>query len=107
MVEELHGLEIGAGVAERPMSIQRKRLSRLIEKGLCALFLVAPPSLHTQTVTTGAITGILTDPSGAAIPGATVTAAEMATGATRTAKADASGSYRISLLPPGEYSLRF
>src|SRR5262249_17308369 len=97
----------GPGVGERCMSIQRKCLSRLIETALGALSLVAPPFLHTQTVTTGAITGILTDRSGAAIPGVTIIAAERATGATRTAETDASGSYRISLLPPGEYSLRF
>src|SRR5262249_36207619 len=107
MLEKLQGVEIGAVFEDRFMSLQRKCLSRLIETALCAVSLAAPPFLYTQTVATGAITGILTDPSGASIPGATITAAEIATGATRTAVADASGSYRISLLPPGEYSLRF
>jgi hypothetical protein len=87
--------------------MQRKCLTKSIATVLCALSLVFPPFLHTQTVTTGAITGTVSDPSGAAIPGVTITATERATGATRTAETDASGSYRFSLLPPGEYSLRF
>jgi hypothetical protein len=85
--------------------MKRKCLAGSIAMALCELTLVT--FLHAQTVTTGAITGTVTDPSGAAIPGVTITASERATGATRTAETDASGSYRISLLPPGEYSLRF
>jgi hypothetical protein len=65
------------------------------------------PAVHAQTVSTGAITGIVTDPAGAVIPGVTVSATEKATGSTRSAVADSSGGYRFSLLPPGEYQLRF
>jgi hypothetical protein len=87
--------------------MQRKCLAKSIATALCALTLIAAPFLHAQTVTTGAMTGTVTDPSGAAIPGVTITATERATGATRTAETDASGSYRINLLSPGEHSLRF
>src|SRR5215813_9493235 len=87
--------------------MRRKCLAKSIPTALCALTLVAASFLHAQTVTTGAITGTVTDPSGAAIAGVAITATERATGAARMAETDASGSYRVSLLPPGQYSLRF
>lgn len=86
---------------------EHRCFARLIAAALFVLSLTVHPFVHAQTVTTGAITGTVTDPSGAAIPGVTVTATEKATGATRTAETDASGSYRINLLPPGEYALQF
>ncbi len=60
-----------------------------------------------QTVTTGAIAGNVTDPSGATIAGVAITATEKGTGFKRAATTDSSGSYRLSLLPPGEYQLQF
>jgi hypothetical protein len=65
------------------------------------------PGIHAQTVSSGAITGIVTDPSGAAIAGAAITATEKGTGFKRSATTDSSGSYRFSLLPPGQYQLQF
>src|SRR5882762_201778 len=70
-------------------------------------FVLNHPQVYAQTVSTGAIAGTVTDPSGAAIAAVTVTAIEKATGSTRTAETDSSGGYRFSLLPPGEYQLRF
>jgi len=63
--------------------------------------------VQAQTVSTGAIAGIVTDPSGAAIAGVAVDATEKATGSKRAAQTDASGSYRFSLLPLGAYQLHF
>jgi hypothetical protein len=63
--------------------------------------------LSAQTVTTGAIAGTVSDPSGGVISGAEVDAAEKSTGLKRSTKTDSSGSYRFSLLPPGEYQLQF
>ncbi|RRA49133.1 carboxypeptidase-like regulatory domain-containing protein [Acidipila sp. EB88] len=51
------------------------------------------------------LTGQVTDPSGAAIPGATVTATNLGTGLKVTATSSDQGSYRIAPLPPGAYSL--
>jgi hypothetical protein len=65
------------------------------------------PGIRAQTVSSGAITGIVTDPSGAAIAGAAIVATEKGTGFKRSATTDSSGSYRFSLLPPGEYQLQF
>jgi len=50
---------------------------------------------------------VVTDPSGAAIAGLAITATEKGTGFKRSATTDTSGSYRFSLLPPGDYQLQF
>jgi len=60
-----------------------------------------------QSGTTGALSGTVTDPSGAVIAGATVTATNVGTGQERTATTDATGGYKFSLLPPGSYSVKF
>jgi hypothetical protein len=49
--------------------------------------------------------GTVRDESGAAVVGATVTAANQATGVSREANTSESGFYRISGLPPGIYSV--
>jgi len=60
-----------------------------------------------QSSTTGALTGTVTDPSGAVISGASVAADNKATGQERTTTTDASGVYKFSQLPPGDYSVKF
>lgn len=54
-------------------------------------------------VTTGAIEGIVTDPSGAVVGDATVSANNTATGFERRVMTDSTGFYRIVLLPLGTY----
>ncbi len=60
-----------------------------------------------QSSGNGAITGIVTDASGGAIAGATVTATSRDTNQTRTATTGPAGDYKFSLLPPGNYRLKF
>src|SRR4030095_10956641 len=55
---------------------------------------------------TASITGTVTDPSGAAVAGATVTATSQERGLTYTAVTNDSGLYRIAQLPVGTYSLK-
>jgi hypothetical protein len=50
------------------------------------------------------LTGTVFDPSGAIIPGATVTLRRRATNATRTANTDRSGSFTFAGLTPGNYT---
>jgi hypothetical protein len=59
-----------------------------------------------QSATTGGLTGVVTDPSGGVISGATVTLTSSTTGQVRTAATDSSGNYKFSLIPPGTYSLK-
>jgi Carboxypeptidase regulatory-like domain len=56
-------------------------------------------------VPTGAIRGVVADPTGAVIAGATVIAKNKNTGAERVATTQADGQYQISNLLPGEYEL--
>src|SRR5258708_21520252 len=67
------------------------------------LLLVALPAAP-QTVT-GPILGIVTDPSGAVIPRASVIATNQAAGFVRSGTSDDEGNYRLSFLPPGAYRL--
>ena len=58
-----------------------------------------------QTAATGAISGTVTDPSGAVVAGARITATSQATGASVTAVSSSTGGYLVPLLPPGSYRL--
>ena len=59
---------------------------------------------HAQTIT-GSLRGLVTDPSGAAIPQAQVTATNEATGVTSSTRTNSSGLYTIQSLPIGRYVL--
>ena len=67
---------------------------------LLTLLAVVSPRMFSQTET-GSISGTVTDPSGAVVTNATVTAKNTATGAVRTASTSSAGTYLISNLPPG------
>ena len=70
------------------------------------LFLVAA-LLPAQTPAVGSLTGKLTETSGAAVPNATVTVTNTDTGQTRTGATGADGVYQFTLLPPGNYRVKF
>ncbi|MEP7149785.1 MAG: carboxypeptidase regulatory-like domain-containing protein, partial [Acidobacteriota bacterium] len=57
-------------------------------------------------VSTSEIKGRVTDPNGAVVRGATVTATDNDKGTTRTVITDDQGEYRLLTLPPGKYQLR-
>ncbi|HTU46929.1 MAG TPA: carboxypeptidase regulatory-like domain-containing protein [Bryobacteraceae bacterium] len=71
-----------------------------------AILFICLPMALAQSGTTGALTGTVTDPSGAIIAGATVTATNIGTGQARTDTTNANGSYKFSLLPAGNYSVK-
>jgi hypothetical protein len=56
-------------------------------------------------VTTGDITGRVTDTSGAGVPNATVTARSKATGQARSTQTNGDGEYSLVQLPPGVYDI--
>jgi hypothetical protein len=72
---------------------------------LVCFLLVLPSAAFAQSLTTGGVTGTVTDPSGAALTGATVTLKNNGTGLTQTAKANSTGAYRFSFLNPGSYTV--
>jgi hypothetical protein len=69
------------------------------------LILILSGSAAFGQLTTGAISGTVADTSGALISGARVTAKNSATDFTRTVSSDASGFYRLDLLPIGVYKV--
>src|SRR5262245_28308880 len=56
-------------------------------------------------VPTGTIVGVLRDPAGATVPGARVTAMNLATRLVRTETTSEQGAFCFSALVPGEYQL--
>ena len=69
----------------------------------CAV-LMCTPIAQAQTVT-GSVTGTVTDPSDAVIPGAKVVAHNLDTGVNTPSVTNADGFYRINQLPIGRYNL--
>src|SRR4051794_6500504 len=63
-------------------------------------------NVFAQIGTTSAIQGVVRDSSGAALPGASVTATDIGTGRTQSVTADQAGRYRINSLPVGQYDLK-
>jgi hypothetical protein len=73
---------------------------------LAALVLAGAAAPAAGQITQAEIRGVVRDASEAAIPGATVTATHVETGATRETTSVASGAFRIAAVPVGTYRLR-
>src|ERR1051326_4472041 len=71
------------------------------------LFALCIQPLLGQSGSTSAITGRITDPSGAVLPGVGVTVISLATNQTRMVVSAEDGVYRVALLDPGAYRVRF
>ena len=72
-----------------------------------ALLVLAPQSLLAQSsASKGQIFGTATDPEGAVMPGVTVVATNSDSGFSRSAVSDASGFYRMDLMPVGNYEIK-
>ena len=71
---------------------------------LLALTLL-PPAAFGQTGA-ASLTGIVSDQSGAKVPGATVTATNQATNVAYTAVSNEAGNYSITSVPVGRYVLK-
>ena len=61
--------------------------------------------LAAQSLTTGGISGTITDPTGAVVPNVTVNLRSLATGAVQTTTTNEAGTYRFTLLKPGRYEV--
>src|ERR1051326_2454472 len=61
--------------------------------------------LLAQTTIPGRISGTVTDPSGAVVPGATVTVTNEETGVARSVTSNATGFYVVTNLPVGTYNV--
>ena len=73
---------------------------------LACLLAFAPSGVFAQSATSGAVGGVVSDPAGATVPGATVTLTNQGTNISQTATTDASGRYLFPSVDPGKYSVR-
>ena len=70
---------------------------------LAALLFVSAPFVFSQSITTADAVGVITDSSGAVVPGATVTIRSLESGEVRTVTANGQGQYRFPLMKPGDF----
>src|ERR1700731_3206175 len=80
-----------------------KRISFCAKALSAALLLSAIPALAQTIVST--LRGRVTDPQGAVVVGATVTARQIDTNLTRISPSDSLGQYLIANLPAGSYEV--
>jgi len=72
---------------------------------LLMLLLCLPYKSGAQTTTSGGLTGVVTDPSRAVVPGASIEIADTARCTTQSTKTDREGVYQFFFLAPGKYRL--
>src|ERR1051325_9650241 len=72
----------------------------------CVGILFVTGAVFAQEIGGGTVNGTVTDPSGAAITDAKVTATQTATGVSRTTQSSGVGIYSLSALPPGVYDVQ-
>src|SRR5271157_6285354 len=87
------------------LAIWRRGVPMRMAAFLVSMFASCVPVMA-QGETTSAIVGAVTDQTGAAIPGATVTVASVDNGLKRSVKTDDSGRFGFPQLKPGVYSVR-
>src|SRR5687768_8546232 len=80
--------------------------TRFVFQILSAALLFAACAIASSAQTSAEITGLVKDPTGAAVSGAGVTVTNKATGATRKITTNSEGLYSFPSLPPGTYELR-
>ena len=72
---------------------------------MCGVCVILQGVLSLAQVTTGTISGTVTDPTGAVIPGSTITVRNVETGITRIISTDAAGRYTAQQLGLGGYEV--
>lgn len=73
--------------------------------GLALLTILSALPLPAQIAGAGSIQGVVSDPSGAVVPGATVTATDVKRGVKTERRTTGAGLYNLSPLQPGEYTV--
>jgi hypothetical protein len=84
--------------------MSRKRSLFVVGVLLC-MSAVLPSALFSQSASTGTVAGTVTDPSGAAVAGATVALTDKATNTPRTASTNENGRYILVDIPAGTYDV--
>src|SRR5208282_6058612 len=84
-----------------------RRILAILLLGSFAVLFLRPSMTEAQTAATGAITGTVTDASGGGVANVLVTATNKSTRQARKETTGTDGVYRFSMLPPGDYRVRF
>jgi len=84
------------------------RIPRLFQSTALLLVTIGPllPATAAAQTGAGALTGIVSDQSGAKVPGATVTAVNQDTNVAYTAVSNEAGNYSVTSLPVGTYVVK-
>src|SRR5215831_15931928 len=102
-IARVSGLGMGLKLWFVPTVNQRMKIFAL---WICAMLCVCLAGPFSVAQVPAGLSGVVTDPSGAAVVAAAVTAKSLDTGVSRTATTDQSGRYRFFLLPVGLYEVR-
>jgi hypothetical protein len=83
-----------------------KRQMRYARWWLAFVFSVLLVANSRAQITTSAVNGTVTDGTGAVVPGASISVVNTATGVEYRATTDGQGSFHVTQLPPGSYTLQ-
>src|SRR5260370_357678 len=95
----------GPGMAQPGGSRMLSKRVVVVVVAVCCLFALTPSALLSQSSTSGLVTGTVTDPTGASVPGATVTLEQAGTGAKLTTTTSNTGHYVVPPVPSPAYTL--
>ena len=77
--------------------------TKLVSFGLSGICLLVPRFANAQSISAGTIEGTVLDPSGGAVPGATVSIQNPITNYRQAGVTDSAGNFRITNVPPNPY----
>ncbi len=102
--------DLGRGKMRREFTARTREvtLSAVNRRMACAVVLLLTASLlltAQNVVLTGSLSGRVTDPSGAVIPGASIVVRSLATGLEQTSETNHAGLYQFPVVMPGNYSI--
>src|SRR5262245_21971563 len=89
---------------DRGRAMNIRKICMLLLTGTFLLFLDSTTAK--SQISTGSISGQIRDSSGAAIPGATVSATNRGTGLVRSAETSADGRFKLAAMPSGIYDVK-
>lgn len=103
-------VRLRSSIAHRSSPNDKRARSRVLRAihtlAVTLAIIVSCGQLHAQTFY-GSIDGVVKDPSGAVVPGVAVTVRESSTATEYKTVTNKGGTYRVSFLKPGGYTVRF
>ena len=86
------------------MVVNLRKFSYVVQAAMTIVVLACGNSVRAQ-VTTGTVRGVVTDQTGAVVPGASITVTDPNTKASQTAESGSGGQYQFNNLPVGTYTI--